>query len=233
MNVNDRNGLGEVYISTLNFWKPGTTIRKVLHDLYSIFYWPNPDSCFDVCKRDEFINNRELYERKTRYFSLRYANLYQTKEFKINKFLSLNWDFSFNEDNIINILNNFKKNDEKNTKKNNDAMKEDKPNFITDQSTNVKFDYIPYNIKYDQFKNRNDYEIINLKFDTGDTILSIRCSLNEKAKYVIDRFRQNFMPKSPILFIYRLMRLVDDKTLKENGVTNGSTIDVIYDVIYS
>jgi hypothetical protein len=29
------------------------------------------------------------------------------------------------------------------------------------------------------------------------------------------------------------MKLVDYKTLKENGVANGSTIDVIYDVIYA
>ena len=226
INVNDRNG--EVFFSTINFWKSGTSVRKVLHDLYSIFYWANPDSVFDLCKRDEFMNNPLLYEEKARYFSLRYAN-----PLKSNKFLSLNWDFSFNEDKIIKTLNNDKKNNEKNAKKNNDAIKEDKPYFITDQSTNVKFDYIPYNIKYHQNKNINDYEIINLKFDTGDTILSIRCSLNEKAKYVIDRFKQNFIPKSSILFIYRQMKLVDYKTLKENGVTNGSTIDVIYDVIYA
>ena len=51
LNVNPRKGkdefderLGHVSASFINWWKPEITAREILIQLYSIFYWPNPDS---------------------------------------------------------------------------------------------------------------------------------------------------------------------------------------------
>ena len=50
INVNCRRGncsdceeLGYVSVSFINWWKPETTVKEILTQLFSIFYWPNPD----------------------------------------------------------------------------------------------------------------------------------------------------------------------------------------------
>ena len=41
-------------------------MRKVLTDLYAIFYWANPDDCPPYCREKaiEYKQNRALFEKK-------------------------------------------------------------------------------------------------------------------------------------------------------------------------
>jgi len=99
------NPLGFVYFSPITWWKTSYTARDVLGKLFSIFYLANPDSPSGggIEGADEYINNRDLYEKKAKYFTKKYAypgvasNNYQF------------WDFSVNEEEI-NKINNETKN---------------------------------------------------------------------------------------------------------------------------
>ena len=85
--------LGIVYFSTIKFWNPSTTMRKVITDLYAIFYLVNPISPLSSKLAKEYQENRGLYEEKIIYFTKKYANI--SKGFIYYE----NWDFSF-DDNI-------------------------------------------------------------------------------------------------------------------------------------
>ena len=66
-------------------------IREFLIKLKTVFYLNNPDSCFDMHRREEFINNRAFFEWKVRYFTKKYANLISSSQ-NYDK-----WDFTDNE----------------------------------------------------------------------------------------------------------------------------------------
>ena len=79
INVNSskygKNGepLGNVSFSTINIWKPENTIKKLLIDLYAIFYWPNPKSAYSIERAREYQQNNALYKKKVKYFTKKYA----------------------------------------------------------------------------------------------------------------------------------------------------------------
>ena len=84
--------LGEVNFTTINFWRPSITMRKVLIDLYGIFYWVTTDyPHYEPKLANEYLYNKTLYEKKVKYFTKKYAN--GEKFFKNHE----SWDFSFNE----------------------------------------------------------------------------------------------------------------------------------------
>ena len=87
--------LGHICVSTLNDWKKEYKINKVLPELFFLFSHNNPDSPYDYkdnSRRDEFVNNRKLFEEKARYFTKKYANpLGKKKEY------TTDWDFSYNK----------------------------------------------------------------------------------------------------------------------------------------
>ena len=264
LNVNPRSSpferLGHVSFSTINCWNPHTSVRKLLHDLYTIFYRANPESCYDFERGQEYKFNRILYEKKVRYFVLRYAHCNFKAEEMIGK---ISWDFSFNENNNINTENK----DKKNTRKNNDKNKEDKHYYVKENSTDIKDtnntqnsnkrnDNVitknndinqvkdDSNIKQkntemdDKSKNKTYYGMCYIKFDTGDNTFSISCRLNEYTNEVINRFCQKYYPSDTnrfrALYIYKFQRLIDYNTLEENGIRDGSTIDVISgDVLFA
>lgn len=95
--------LGHVSVSFLNFWDEKYKIREILIKLYTIFYLGNPDSTYGIDSAIEMINNPELFEKKVKYFTKKYAN--------INNALNIYkvWDFTYNieddknNDYIINI----------------------------------------------------------------------------------------------------------------------------------
>ena len=66
--------LGHVCISTLNWWKPEYRMRDIFTNIFGLFYMANPDSPYGSDRADELRNNRELYEKKVRYFTQKYAN---------------------------------------------------------------------------------------------------------------------------------------------------------------
>jgi len=90
--INDEDHkLGNVCISTLNWWKPEYKMREVLHNIYLLFYCQNPYSAYGTKKSKEYIEEREVYYEKAKYFTKKYANANRNlKENDIKK----NWDFS-------------------------------------------------------------------------------------------------------------------------------------------
>ena len=87
--------LGHICVNTLNDWKPGDSVRKILPEIFSFFSANNPDSSYDDFKntrRNEYVYNRELFEKKAKYFTKKYA--FPTG--KIEEYPN-GWDFTYNE----------------------------------------------------------------------------------------------------------------------------------------
>ena len=83
--------LGHVSISILNGWKPIYTIREVIIHIFALLYNPNPDSPYGIERADELRFNRDIYEKKIKYFTKKYASPFKPFEpYPKGK----NWDFS-------------------------------------------------------------------------------------------------------------------------------------------
>ena len=81
--------LGHICISTLNFWNPQYRIREVLTNIFALFYMGNPQSPYGIDRQSEMLNNSQLFEKKIRYFTNKYANPnlgYREYDF---------WDFTY------------------------------------------------------------------------------------------------------------------------------------------
>ena len=72
--------LGHVCISSLNWWKPEFRMREILTNIFALFYMGNPDSPYGVDRADEFRHNRELFEKKVKYFTQKYANPFHDRD---------------------------------------------------------------------------------------------------------------------------------------------------------
>ena len=99
--------LGNISIDVLDNWNPSNTIKKVLLKVYSLFYWPNPESPYSKDIADEFKYNRTLYEKKVAFFTKKYAN--PMAGYSRYKSSDKSWDFSINEDGLKSIKLNQKK----------------------------------------------------------------------------------------------------------------------------
>jgi len=128
LNVNSRKdnhpgseSLGHVSVSIINWWHPDTTIREILTQLYSIFYWPNPDSPYSFERNDEYRENRSLFELKAKYFTQKYAN-----SMDVLQYGDKDWDFSYNEKDLEPIKLKVQKEKEKEKEK--IKVKEDNKN---------------------------------------------------------------------------------------------------------
>ena len=87
--------LGHICVNTLREWTPKDSIKKVLPELFTLLYKNNPESPYDDTKnsrRNEFINNRALFEKKARYFTKKYAMPYSKEKQFPN-----GWDFTYSE----------------------------------------------------------------------------------------------------------------------------------------
>ena len=103
LNINPRNfskiePLGHVSVSFINWWNPKTTVKEILVQLYSIFYLQTNDSPYGLDRSIEFLENRPLYDMKTKYFTKKYAN--QENLDKGIKYDDKDWDFSCNENEL-------------------------------------------------------------------------------------------------------------------------------------
>ena len=67
------DSLGRVCISTLNWWTPQYTIRKVLIDIWALLYTGN--NCCNYLCNEEYQNNRMLYNAKCKYYTNKYARI--------------------------------------------------------------------------------------------------------------------------------------------------------------
>ena len=93
--ANGPQPLGHICLSTLNEWQNTYSLRKVLPEIFYLFSHNNPLSPYDYtsqARRNEYENNRALFEEKAKYFTKKYANpLGKKKEF------TTDWDFSYNK----------------------------------------------------------------------------------------------------------------------------------------
>lgn len=71
LNVNPRKSrfpeseeLGHVCVSITRWWKPETTAREMLTQLFSVFYWQSPDCPYGIDRVIEYKENRPLFEEK-------------------------------------------------------------------------------------------------------------------------------------------------------------------------
>ena len=95
----DNEALGNFNYSDINSWKSSDSIKKLLIDLSTIFYWPNLEKPHSLEIANEYINNRELFEKKVAYFTKKY-------QFKLKVKV---WDFSCNENELNSVKVNPKK----------------------------------------------------------------------------------------------------------------------------
>ena len=82
--------LGHVSISTLNWWNPKYKMREVLHNIYSLFYFANPDSPYGIDRAREYIEDTNTFYEKAKYFTKKYAK----SDFNINYDRTKDWDFN-------------------------------------------------------------------------------------------------------------------------------------------
>ena len=95
--INGTDPLGHICVNTLNQWKSGDSIKKILPELFSLLHKNNPDSPYDYndhSRRNEFVNNRALFDKKAVYFTKKYANPYSNS--KLKEYPN-GWDFSYYE----------------------------------------------------------------------------------------------------------------------------------------
>ena len=88
-----KHPLGHICVNTLNEWKPGNSIIAILPELFTLMHKNNPESPYDDFKhtrKNEFINNRPLFEKKAAFFTKKYA-LSNT----IPKEYRNGWDFTY------------------------------------------------------------------------------------------------------------------------------------------
>ena len=93
--VEGKEGLGHVCISTLNWWRPNFRIREVLTNIFGLCYCANPDSPYGIERAEELRNNKELHDKKVRYFTDKYANMNVDQSIYENN--QENWDFTYNQ----------------------------------------------------------------------------------------------------------------------------------------
>ena len=88
LDMKGAEALGHVCISTLNWWKPTSTIKEVLTDIFALFYMANPDSPYGMDRANEFRFKKALHEEKIKYFTKKYAS-----PTSANKEYTDSWDF--------------------------------------------------------------------------------------------------------------------------------------------
>ena len=113
---NEIEPLGHVSVSFINWWNPKTTVKEILIQLYSIFYLQTNDSPYGLDRSIEFLENRPLYDLKTKYFTKKYAN--QENLDKGIKYDDKDWDFSCNENELKSKGEIFQKQKESNNANN-------------------------------------------------------------------------------------------------------------------
>ena len=93
LNVNSSSnacGIGAIRPNFINCWNPSSSVREILIKLFTIFYNQNPDSPFDIKQAKEYEENKSLFELKAKYFTKKYANIFQ-KQLNGDK----DWDFFY------------------------------------------------------------------------------------------------------------------------------------------
>ena len=68
------SSMGDVCISTLTKWAPGTTMSEVLSLIFALFYKQNPKDPYDSKKAELFIKDRKAFDEKAREYTKKFAS---------------------------------------------------------------------------------------------------------------------------------------------------------------
>ena len=80
--------LGYISIANVNAWHPNTKIKDIIIDIFSYFWGAYPGGIFSLERKDLMKNNLELFNRRVKYFTKKYADpSFPYKEYD-------SWDFS-------------------------------------------------------------------------------------------------------------------------------------------
>ena len=85
---NTADEIGTPNLNILKFWKPEYQVKDILISIYALFYMTNAACSYNLNMANEYINNRELYNKKVEYFTKKYANPLRSGRIQ-------NWDFSY------------------------------------------------------------------------------------------------------------------------------------------
>ena len=104
LNVNpyksEKNGdekLGYINLAIIKKWKPKTKLRQIINQLFSLFYFPNPDLAYEMDIAMEYKFKRALYEEKAKYFTKKYADINNDINFINDK----SWNFLYDDSKFI------------------------------------------------------------------------------------------------------------------------------------
>ena len=65
-------------------------MKEVLYNIYSLFYFANPDSPYGIDRAREYIEDINTFYEKAKYFTKKYAKY----DFNINYDRTKDWDFN-------------------------------------------------------------------------------------------------------------------------------------------
>ena len=212
--------LGNVSVSFLNNWNPGTKIREILAKLYTIFYMANPECCYDKNIGKEYKENRGLYELKVKYFTKKYASPFNLKEY------DKDWDFTI---------------DEKDPKfiKLKEQLNKDKNDGTNNSNKSIDNNQVNKQIKKTNSPDENENNGIKLTFSFSDDKIEIQCKSKDIIGDVISRVKSRFSWKNisdEIMFVCDCKRMTNmDISVEDAGIKNYYEILMIdtHDIIYS
>ena len=87
--------LGYFSFSSINEWNSEYRMNKLLPEIFYLLKHNEPETAFDdqqYSRRNEFLNNRALFEEKAKYFTKKYANPLNVRKVPQNT-----WDFTYPE----------------------------------------------------------------------------------------------------------------------------------------
>lgn len=84
---------GHVCLSVFNNWDRHTTVNGIFVSLFGLFFVTGYDSPYGIDRTLEFKENRDLFNKKIKYFTEKYAKVGKTYKDYVNL---KNWDFTYN-----------------------------------------------------------------------------------------------------------------------------------------
>jgi len=171
--------LGHVSVTITRWWKPETTAREMLTQLFAVFYWQNPECPYGLERNAEYQENRPLFEEKIKFFTKKYAN-----PLKESKFWDKDWDFTFDESCTISANKQNNKEEISHESKNNDIKENKKIELIfNDNGKNEKKLECQMNDLIRDVIQKGMNELgISIKIDSNDILFifkSQKLSLND------------------------------------------------------
>jgi len=97
-NTDEKETLGTIYENLFNYEinkDNNITVKEILTKLYAIFYVQKENYFYGIDRKNEYENNKPLFELKARYFTRLYAGIFNLNK-EIN-YSDKNWDFSGNK----------------------------------------------------------------------------------------------------------------------------------------